>query len=118
MKRLIVFGIVGPAVGLCAALLLSMMMMDNWDFQDAYLPLGFFLVVSVFSGLLDGALSRATPSSIRMPLIALCGAALCASIFLVSSSHLIVILRCMAIGAICMGLCSWLSNKPTESALA
>jgi hypothetical protein len=114
MKRIIVFPVVGPVLGLCAVLLISMML-GNWDFKGSYLGLGFFLVLAIIPGLVDGALSDVAPISIRLPITALCGAVVCAGILSVGASSLTVVLRCMLISAVCMGICSWLSNKPKRS---
>ena len=46
----------------------------NWDFHDAYIPLGFFLVLATIGGLLDAALSHA-PASFRMLLTSISGGA-------------------------------------------
>lgn len=118
MKRLFVFLVVGPVLGLCVVLLISMML-GNWDFQGAHLGFFFFLTIAVVCGLVDRALCNIAPISIRLPLTALCGAVICAGIFAIGGPHLAVMLRCMVISAACMGFCSWLSSlrlAPTRGA--
>lgn len=110
MKRLIVFPVVGPVLGLSAVCLVSVMK-GHSDFHDIYIPLGFFVVLAIVGLVVDAAMSR-TPASFRVLLTAMSGAAVCAAMLVIAEEPVTAMPIVMIICVACMGFCSWLSGNP------
>ncbi len=115
MKRLAVFLIVGPILGVCAMTLTSALLGNKPDFMDPdQLKIGLFacFMLSAPSGMFDGALSYFARQTLRVPLTAVCGSAVVAAMLVgVVGAPLGDLPIAMLVVAICMGFCSWLSGE-------
>ena len=114
MKRLAVFLIVGPIVGVWAIMLTSAMLGNKPDFTDpSEWTMGLFacLILSGPSGLCDWLLAYVVRPILRVPLTAACGSAAVAALLVFSvGAPFARLWIAMVIVAICMGFCSWLSS--------
>jgi len=115
MKRLVVFLIVGPILGVCGVLLTSAILGNKPNFTDPdELKLGLFacFLFSAPSGMFDGALTYVARPTLRVPLTAMSGTAAVAAILVfIAGSPLAQLPVAMLVVAICMGICSWLSSE-------
>jgi hypothetical protein len=123
-KRPVIFILLGPWLGLCGAVLAAVMagkmVCLSCDLEGPALTILFSFWVSLLTCPGDAALSRFTPIIVRVPLTALCGAAIAAGLLmsLVGGKYipLAQMQPILTIAAICMGLCALLSSGPSRVA--
>ncbi|MDO9298424.1 hypothetical protein [Bradyrhizobium sp.] len=110
MMRALVFGLVGPVLGVLIAFYLV-----GEGHRDPYgvpIVLFFSLFVCPIAGTVDGVLAYVVPIYLRVPLTATVGAASAAglSVFLFGGNLLHTQLPVAIVGALCMAICSLLSH--------
>ena len=115
MRRLGVFLIIGPILGVCAILLTSAILGNKPNFTDPdEWKLGLFacFLLSAPSGIFDWVLTYIARPALRVPLTAACGSAVVAAMLvLIAGRPLAQLPVGMLVVAICMGICSWLSSE-------
>ena len=116
MKRLLVFLLLGPILGVVAALSPDVL---HGGFNHLHLLIGavvflFGLVVSAVGGIVDDVLSRAISISLRAPLTALTGATMAvfvpAALFFGQMPPPWILKPFAITGALCAGVCSLLAH--------
>jgi hypothetical protein len=116
MKRLPVFLLLGPVIGVLVAF--SFAVVENGGVPGDYVEgcvtfFVFSLIVSMMVGPVDGILSYAVPISLRAPLTAIVGAAVAVGLGLYAARwtpplHRLVLFA--VLGALSTGACSLLSH--------
>jgi hypothetical protein len=118
LKRPVIFIVLGPLLGLCGAVLAEVIagkgVCLSCDLEGPVLAIFFSFWVSLLTCPVDAVLSRFVPAIARVPLIAICGAAIAAGLLmsLVGGKYipLAQMQPILTIAAICMGLCALLSS--------
>jgi hypothetical protein len=123
LNRPVVFVLLGPLLGLCVAVLAEVMaggrVCLSCDLEGPVLIVFFSFWVSLLTCPIDAALSRFAPTIVRVPLTAICGAAIAAGVMMLLVGKIYIplvhIQPAMTIAAICMGLCAFLSSGRKRS---
>ena len=119
LARPVVFLLLGPSLGLFGSVLAERMIKGSWvclscNLEPPVLAILFYFCVSLVSFPVDAALSRFTPALVRVPLTALCGAVIAASLLMWLGGGKYISPAQMhpvpMIAAITMGMCALLSN--------
>ena len=117
LKRPIIFIVLGPLFGLCGAVLSAIMAGQrvclSCDLEGPVITIFFSFWVSVLTCPVDAVLARFTPTFVRVPLTALCGAAIAAGLVMWLGGKTVPLAELrpiLTIAAICMGLCALLSG--------
>jgi hypothetical protein len=111
MRRLVVFLLVGPILGVCAILLTSAILGNKPDFSDPNewkIGLLACFLISAPSGILDKTLAYFARPALRVPLTAAGGSGVVAAMLVFAGKPLSPL--AMLVVAVCMGICSWLSG--------
>ena len=116
MKRTLMFLLLGPASAAFAVFWIAVVPLDEpYPKLAIVAALSIFILtvpVSACVGYVDGCLARILPLASRAPLAALLGAALAFSFICALSPPMSEVPLAFAMGgALCMGVCSLLSNE-------
>ena len=126
MKRAAIFVLLGPLLGACSVVFLhvwSGLKLSLIDIEGPVLALGCSFVVAATTAPVDWALSNFTPTTIRVPLTAFCGAVIAVGAMMSfggkytpPTEWLPQFRPIIIIAAICMGFCSFLSSEKQRAA--
>ena len=114
MKRMLVFLLLGPILGVLAVLpyAVARIGFSDWLIIISGLVFLFGLVVSAVTGVIDTALVQIIPISLRAPCIAIVGATIAVGAILLEGGVVpqLALVVAAVTGALAMGACSLLSH--------